>query len=93
MQVAPNKIRPPLKWAGGKYRVLNEIRKRLPDGNRLIEPFAGSSVVFLNTDYKRYTLSDSNKDLICFYKLLKRDHIKFIDYCRKYFNPKYKQCY
>ena len=89
MQEAPNKIRPPLKWAGGKYRVLDDIKKRLPDGNRLIEPFAGSSVVFLNTDYKRYTLSDSNKDLICFYKLLKSGHIKFIDYCRKYFSPKY----
>ncbi|MCZ6803370.1 MAG: Dam family site-specific DNA-(adenine-N6)-methyltransferase [Proteobacteria bacterium] len=84
-----NKIRSPLKWAGGKFRVLEQIKKRLPDGSRLIEPFAGSSVVFLNTDFKHYTLSDSNHDLIRFYKLLKKDGAGFIDYCRKYFGPKY----
>lgn len=89
MQKTFNKLRSPLKWAGGKFRVLDEIKKRLPDGNRLIEPFAGSSVVFLNTDFKRYTLSDSNHDLIRFYKLLKKDGAEFIDYCRKYFDPKY----
>ncbi len=89
MQEMPGKNRPPLKWAGGKYQILDEIKRRLPAGNRLIEPFAGASVVFLNTEYKRYTLNDSNKDLICFYKLLKSDGIKFINYCRKYFNPKY----
>ena len=89
MQETFNKLRSPLKWAGGKFRVLDKIKKRLPDGNRLIEPFAGSSVVFLNTDFKHYTLSDSNHDLIKFYKLLKKDGAEFIDYCRRYFNPKY----
>jgi len=43
--------RPFLKWAGNKYRVLPHIRLRLPPGKRLVEPFAGSGAVFLNTDY------------------------------------------
>ena len=81
------KIRPPLKWAGGKYSILDEIKAKLPAGNRLIEPFAGSGVVFLNTKYERYTLNDKNKDLIGFYKILKRDGETFIDYCREYFRP------
>ena len=79
------KIRPPLKWAGGKYSILDNIKKKLPSGNRLIEPFLGSGVVFLNTKYERYTLNDKNRDLITFYKVLKKDGEEFIDYCRKYF--------
>ncbi|MFQ5659901.1 MAG: Dam family site-specific DNA-(adenine-N6)-methyltransferase [Gammaproteobacteria bacterium] len=81
------KIRPPLKWAGGKYRILEQIRQLLPGGNRLIEPFVGSGVVFLNTHYRRYILNDINNDLITFYKILKKEGAGFIDYCRRYFEP------
>ena len=41
-------MKPFLKWAGGKYRVLPQIEKILPHGNRLIEPFVGSGAVFLS---------------------------------------------
>ncbi len=82
------KIRPPLKWAGGKYRILDEIKEMLPEGNRLIEPFVGSGVVFLNTKYERYTLNDKNEDLIIFYKILKKEGIRFINYCRRFFDQK-----
>ena len=44
-QIAPERIRPFLKWAGGKFRVLDRILSVLPDGTRLIEPFAGSAAV------------------------------------------------
>jgi len=83
------KIRPPLKWAGGKYRILDDIKKMLPEGKRLIEPFVGSGVVFLNTKYDRYTLNDKNKDLIIFYKILKKEGEKFIEYCCEFFKPDY----
>jgi DNA adenine methylase len=49
-ELEAKKIRPPLKWAGGKYQILEQIKKALPPGNRLIEPFVGSGVVFLNTN-------------------------------------------
>ncbi len=81
------KIRPPLKWAGGKYQILERIKQLLPPGNRLIEPFVGSGVVFLNTDYGRYTLNDVNRDLITFYKVLKKEGEEFIHYCRRFFEP------
>lgn len=87
-ELEAKKIRPPLKWAGGKYQILEQIKKTLPTGNRLIEPFVGSGVVFLNSNYKRYILNDKNKDLILFYKIIKRDGLKFINYCRKLFIPK-----
>ena len=62
-----SKTRPFLKWAGGKYRLIDKIKQSLPQGARLIEPFAGSGSVFLNTSYDAYVLADINQDLIaCF---------------------------
>lgn len=84
-----DKIRPFLKWAGNKYRVIDRIVDMLPPGTRLVEPFAGSAAVFLNTSYKRYLLTDTNSDLIQLYKLVKNEGDAFIDYASKYFRPRY----
>lgn len=78
-------IRPFLKWAGGKYRLIERIRGLLPDGERLVEPFVGSGAVFLNTDYRHYLLADSNPDLINLYRTLQAEGEKFIAYCRRNF--------
>ena len=48
------KVRPFLKWAGGKYELFEKIDNALPDGNLLIEPFVGAGAVFLNSNYKKY---------------------------------------
>ncbi|MFT5430359.1 MAG: DNA adenine methylase [Myxococcota bacterium] len=69
----PKYLRPPLKWAGGKHRVLGEILPRLPKGKRLIEPFLGSAVVFLNADYPTYVVADKNEALVGFYRFLRDD--------------------
>ncbi|HIG8794515.1 TPA: DNA adenine methylase [Raoultella terrigena] len=42
-------IKSPLKWAGGKTRVLPELLKHLPKACCLIEPFVGSGTVFMDT--------------------------------------------
>ncbi|MEG3766324.1 Dam family site-specific DNA-(adenine-N6)-methyltransferase [Alteromonas sp. 14N.309.X.WAT.G.H12] len=60
-----------LKWAGGKYSLVEAINAKLPSGNRLIEPFVGAGSVFLNTNFKRYLLNDINPDLINLYNFLK----------------------
>lgn len=86
--MSDNKVRSPLKWAGGKYRVFEKIDKKLPDGYRLIEPFVGSAAIFLNTDFDKYTLNDKNKDLIDFYRTLKKEGSDFIEHCRSYFIAK-----
>ncbi|MED5327387.1 MAG: DNA adenine methylase, partial [Pseudomonadota bacterium] len=36
-----------LKWAGGKYSLVEHIQARLPQANKLIEPFVGAGSVFL----------------------------------------------
>ena len=58
------RTRPFLKWAGGKYRCLNQIIQALPEGRRLIEPFIGSGAVFLNASHAQFLLTDANTDLI-----------------------------
>jgi len=81
--------RSPLKWAGNKWKVLPRLKPRLPPGQTLYEPFVGSGVVFLNTEYDHYVLNDANADLILFYRVLKRHRIEFIDYARRYFTPRH----
>jgi len=76
-----------LKWAGGKYQIVDRINAVLPKGKRLIEPFVGSGTVFLNTDFERYVLADTNLDLINLLKVLKREKESFIEYCATFFNP------
>ncbi len=40
-----------LKWAGNKTTIMSELKKHLPAGPRLVEPFAGSCAVMMETDY------------------------------------------
>lgn len=77
-----------LKWAGGKYSLIEPISRLLPPGQKLIEPFVGAGSVFLNTDYPKYLLNDINADLITLYKTLKRRPVSFIRDARPYFSPK-----
>lgn len=83
----PPKQRSPLKWAGGKYKLLDKLLAKLPSGGRLIEPFAGSAVVFLNANFRYNSLNDINADLISFYKILKRQGPEFIEFARALFVP------
>jgi DNA adenine methylase len=83
------KVRPFLKWLGGKYRVVERIAGVLPQGTTLVEPFVGAGAVFLNTDYENYILNDANNDLIALYKILQTDSIEFINNAKKLFNKKY----
>jgi DNA adenine methylase len=80
-------VKPFLKWAGNKYAIVETIRRHLPRGGRLIEPFAGSGAVFLNLAYPAYYLSDANPDLISLFRHVQTGGEAFIDDCRAYFVP------
>ncbi|WP_340678332.1 Dam family site-specific DNA-(adenine-N6)-methyltransferase [Paraglaciecola sp.] len=67
-----------LKWAGGKYGLIDAITAQLPEGKKLIEPFVGAGSVFLNTDYSQYLLNDINPDLINLYKILQLQSKQYI---------------
>ena len=85
--IVSNKNRPFLKYAGGKYKLIDTIKLQLTPSNRLIEPFVGGGSVFLNTEYKNYVCNDSNADLIELYNIIKLDGVNFIDYAHNLFTP------
>ncbi len=76
-----------LKWAGGKYSLVENINAKLPEGNKLIEPFVGAGSVFLNSSFKRYLLNDINPDLINLYNLLKAQPDAVINDAATFFTP------
>lgn len=61
----------PLKWVGSKARVMSQLLPHLPKGKRLVEPFAGSGAVMMNTDYDEYLIADVNPDLLNLYRMIK----------------------
>jgi DNA adenine methylase len=60
----------PLKWVGSKVRIMPQLLDHLPEGKRLVEPFAGSCAVMMNTDYDEYLIADLNPDLVNLYKAM-----------------------
>ena len=79
--------KPFLKWAGGKYRILNKILRELPTGSRFVEPFAGSCAVYLNANFSKALICDLNRDLIHLYRYLQQEDENFIAYCASFFTP------
>ncbi len=84
-----------LKWAGGKYPLLDDIKRHLPQGDCLVEPFVGAGSVFLNTDYPRYILADINCDLINLYKIVQATPDTYVSQARALFSPDHNnaECY
>lgn len=86
-------IKPVLRWAGGKRWLTKHIEPFLPqDINNYHEPFFGSGAIFfhikdraINMNGKCY-LSDSNENLINFYKVLQSDTTLLIDQLMQYEN-------
>ncbi|GGI90384.1 site-specific DNA-methyltransferase (adenine-specific) [Shewanella hanedai] len=76
-----------LKWAGGKFKLIEALTEHLPEGQRLVEPFVGAGSVFLNTDYPSYLLCDINQDLINLYKIVQKDPEQYIAAAKALFVP------
>lgn len=78
-------VRTVLKWAGSKIRIMDVLKEHLPAGHRLVEPFAGSCAVMMNTHYSEYLIADINPDLINMYRVIKEKPLAFIRTARKLF--------
>lgn len=62
-----------LKWAGSKVRIMDKLIPHLPKAKRLVEPFAGSCAVMMNTEYNEYLIADANQDLINLYRSVSKN--------------------
>lgn len=79
------RVKPFLKWAGGKYRCIHHVLHALPKAKRLVEPFTGSGAVFLNAPHTDYLLGEVNADLIALYEHVKLHGLQFIEDCEHFF--------
>jgi len=65
------KIRPIIKWTGGKFDEFLMFARYIPSFNRYFEPFFGGGGVFFALQSKAPAfLNDKSKDLIKFYSLI-----------------------
>lgn len=76
-----------LKWAGGKFALVDVIQQQLPPAELLVEPFAGAASLFLNTSYPRYQLNDINADLITLFEQLRQSPEALIQRTAELFTP------
>jgi len=88
-----NKIKPFLKWAGGKYVLAKKIEEYLPDHIKeskeidyYFEPFFGGGGLFCyltnNYNIKKAYINDINKDLMLSYTVVQNDVDLLIKYLR-----------
>jgi len=70
------KIRPFVKWAGGKTQILDKIEKLMPkEYNRYFEPFIGGGALLFHLTPKEAYINDSNEELVSVYKCLQNDEM------------------
>jgi DNA adenine methylase len=72
------RLRPILKWAGGKRSLVPRILKELPERiGTYYEPFVGGAAVFLalaeERRFQRAVITDKNKELINLYTVVRDD--------------------
>ena len=68
------KLKPFLRWAGGKQKQLKQLSPYFPDENTVdtyFEPFLGGGTLFLNKKFEKSYISDVNKHLINTYNKIK----------------------
>ncbi len=67
-------VRPIIKWAGGKWRLMSSLRQRLPPSDRIrryYEPFVGGAALFFHLQPTNAQLSDTNAELINLYTVVR----------------------
>lgn len=85
------KVKPFIKWAGGKSQLLPEMSKLFPPKaqiNRYFEPFLGGGAVFFYLQHPKSFLSDTNKNLVELYDVVKNNVEDLIKALKKHKNER-----
>jgi DNA adenine methylase len=78
---------PFIKWAGGKGQLLTKMRPFFPlrrEYNRYFEPFLGGGAVFFDLAPDQAVLSDSNRELVIAYEIVRDDLKGLIELLREH---------
>jgi len=80
-------IQPIMKWAGGKRKVLPQIKPLVPKSfKRYFEPFLGGGAVFFDLIPKHAVVNDINKELVSLYEVVRDAPKELIKELRKFSN-------
>ena len=82
-------LRPFLKWAGGKQRLIDQYQEYFPDFddiNRYYEPFIGSGAIFFHYQPETAVLADRNETLMEVYRAVQQDVEAVIKALRVHYN-------
>lgn len=88
-EASSKRIKPILKWAGGKTQLLDELVTRVPDNyGKYIEPFFGGGALFFALRPENALIADSNPEIINMYKQIASNPDTVIKYLKGYKNEK-----
>ena len=94
LNLRTRKPTPFIKWAGGKRRLLLDLKNHFPHQfNNYYEPFLGGGAVFFDLEHQNSFISDGNLELITTYLVIQNDVTKLIkllknhekNHCKEYF--------
>ena len=75
------KLKPLIKWVGGKTQSLEYILPRIPkDYNRYFDPFMGGGAIPITLQPKNLIANDKNPELVNFYNVIKYNLLEFLEY-------------
>lgn len=90
-----SELKPFIRWAGGKQKLINEIfsHLKLENVNRYFEPFLGGGSFYFKGDFNHAVLSDLNPNLINCYQQIRDDVDAVYDGLMQYRIPVAQETY
>lgn len=80
-------LKPVLKWAGGKTKLLPTLLEEVPMRfNNYLEPFLGGGALLLALEPNHAWVGDTNSELINFYEMVKTQPEELIELVTEYFS-------
>lgn len=75
-----SKVKSPLKWVGGKSKLIDRLLPIFPEHKGYVEVFGGSAIVLLSKEPSKWEiLNDFDSNLMNFWSVVQNAHDQFIE--------------
>jgi DNA adenine methylase len=72
-------VKSPIKWVGGKSKLVNKLIPQFPEHKGYVEVFGGSAILLLTKDPSKWEiLNDFDSNLMNFWSVVQKAHDQFI---------------